>query len=125
VERTVGKIRVYEIAHSVGMTPTEVVEKLRARGELVTTASSTVHAAVADAFVAKVRADSAPRPLQTVAVRRRAVASDAALAPPAEVSSAVPAAPEIPLEMLDIRARYERLLAEARARTEAKRRATS
>src|SRR5690242_1067296 len=52
MERVVGKIRIYEIARELGMTSDEVVEKLRARGEPVTSASSTVHAAVADALVA-------------------------------------------------------------------------
>jgi translation initiation factor IF-2 len=148
MEGAIGKVRVYEIARKVGMTPAEVIEKLRARGELVTSASSTVHASVADAFMAKLRADAAARPAQTVLVRRRAVAKDAtpevassaAPAPanmsapvaagspapaPAHSSSPAPAkpdAPELPLEVLDIRARYERQLAEARARTEAKRR---
>src|SRR4051794_10025349 len=75
MEHAVGKIRIYEIAHQVGMTTDEVLGKLRARGEPVTSASSTVHASVADALVAKIRAERRPPATPAVAVRHRPVAA--------------------------------------------------
>src|SRR5215468_6316129 len=71
MEHTIGKIRIYEIAHELGMTTDEVLGKLRARGELVTSASSTVHASVAEALGAKIRAERIRPATPAVAVRRR------------------------------------------------------
>src|SRR5215471_553519 len=73
MERAVGKIRIYDIARELGMTSDEVVGKLRARGEPVTSASSTVHASVAHALVAKIRAERTPSATPAVAVRHRPV----------------------------------------------------
>lgn len=56
MENAIGKIRIYEIARALGMANEEVLGRLRDRGELVTSASSTVHAAVAEDFKAKIRA---------------------------------------------------------------------
>src|SRR3954470_8377223 len=71
MERTIGKIRVYEIARQLGMTTDEVLGRLRARGEPVTSASSTVHGSVAEALMAKVRAERTPPATPAVAVRHR------------------------------------------------------
>ncbi|HEX3481959.1 MAG TPA: translation initiation factor IF-2 [Kofleriaceae bacterium] len=120
MERAVGKIRIYEIARQLGMTSDEVRDKLRARGEPVTSASSTVHAAVAEALVAKIRAERSPSPAPAVAVRRRPITAPAAGPRSAAPAPASPG--ELPLELLDVRARYERALAAARARAEQQRR---
>ena len=113
MERIVGKVRVYEIARAVGMSNDDVVDKLRARGEPITSASSTVHAAIADAFIAKVKADRRPASAAPVMVRRKpiVVTEPVAAVEPAEPDT------EPPAELFDVRTRYERELAAARART--------
>jgi cell division septation protein DedD len=111
---TFGTVRVYEIARTLGITTDEVVEKLRARGEDVTSASSSVHASVAEVFIAQVRAQS--RPTAPTVVRRQTKPIPV-MAPPATTTPAPPAAPEPePLELYDMRTRFERQLAAARAR---------
>ncbi|HEX3759610.1 MAG TPA: translation initiation factor IF-2 [Kofleriaceae bacterium] len=130
MERVVGKIRVYEIARELGMSSDEVLDRLRARGEPVTSASSTVHASVAAVFQARIRAERSRPATSSAAVRRRPIAADAdrpaarrAGAPTsAGPAAAAPTSEEPPLELLDVRARYERALADARERTEHRRR---
>src|SRR4051812_9738278 len=147
MERAVGKIRIYEIAHQLGMTSDEVLARLRARGEPVISASSTVHASVAEALVAKIHAERTPPATPAVAVRHRPVTVPAAGsrakaspapkrppggAPAARKPAAAPTSPRSgaaappasappvpegpPLELLDVRTRYERALEAARAR---------
>jgi translation initiation factor IF-2 len=155
MERAVGKIRIYEIAHQLGMTTDEVMARLRARGEPVTSPSSTVHASIAEALAAKVRAERTPSATPAVVVRHRPVpaarsrsgapsragassrasaggasaggasaggASAGRPATPAPAPGTPPAHDEAPLELLDVRARYERALAAARVRAEHQRR---
>ena len=127
-ETTIRKIRLYEIARQLGMPTEEVVDKLRACGELVTSANSTVHVAVAEAFKAKVRAGSSRRPATSPVVRRRPAIAPPVVAPAAPVSPTVQAAPAPTppaapaLETLDVRTRYEHALAAARGRAEARQR---
>src|SRR5205807_596478 len=99
-------------------------ERLRARGEPVTSPSSTVHASVAEALAAKIRAERTPAPTPPVTLRRRPVPAPKApvASRPTPATPAAPASGEPPLELLDVRTRYERALAAARARAEQQRR---
>lgn len=108
------KVRVHEIAQQLQLTSDEVIEKLRARGEAVTSASSTVHEAVADVLIAIVR--SQDRRAAPPMVRRRPtpVAVPIAATDLPAASAEPPAEPAI--ELLDIKTRFERELAVARAR---------
>ena len=127
---SVGKIRVYEIARELGLSSEQVLRELRASGASVRSHASAVDATVADALRGKVRAEAERRArTSTVVVRRRpsetrraapAVPSLEPMAvqsPPALVSAAQP---ERAPELLDVRTRFERELAVARARGEAR-----